>query len=274
MKKIFRSVFLVFLTLVFIMETQAFAREVMPLDEAVQQNKVNVEITGLGGSTGDTIKLNVRRNVPESLHLTLTPGTVFKSQSGGVQDMAGARIKGESTGPLTYIPRSDIFLSNNSMRSYIVEAYCLNFDKDNPGEQDTFGVAAPDDRTALIIKKGQEKGYMIQVIQSAIWMDRDKVSPSRLKSRFPVGDKEIGQATSLLAYVEQSIDGKLFVEATPDNATIKILNIRPKFKQGIMLEPGRYHVEVSANGYEKHSEWIELSPGEEKRMEIVLTAAP
>ena len=63
---------------------------------------------------------------------------------------------------------------------------------------------------------------------------------------------------------------KLFVEIEPKNATIRILNIGPRFRQGMALEPGRYHVEVSHHGYETKKTWIELEAGEDKKIEIGL----
>jgi formylglycine-generating enzyme required for sulfatase activity len=54
---------------------------------------------------------------------------------------------------------------------------------------------------------------------------------------------------------------RLFVETVPEGATVRILNIKPKFVQGMELEPGRYHVEVAAEEYETERRWIELTPG-------------
>lgn len=51
----------------------------------------------------------------------------------------------------------------------------------------------------------------------------------------------------------------LSVNAEPRNSTIKIKNIGPKFKQGIQLKEGSYHIEVSYKGYKTHTQWIKLS---------------
>ena len=40
------------------------------------------------------------------------------------------------------------------------------------------------------------------------------------------------------------------------NATIKVLNIKPKYHDGIWLKTGKYHIEVSKNGYKTHRQWI------------------
>lgn len=63
---------------------------------------------------------------------------------------------------------------------------------------------------------------------------------------------------------------QLFVHAEPETARIRILNIKPKFYQGIILKPGRYHVEVSADGYEMEKVWIKVEPGKDKKLQISL----
>ena len=57
---------------------------------------------------------------------------------------------------------------------------------------------------------------------------------------------------------------KIFVESVPEHSMVRILNIDQGFRQGMELEPGKYHVEVSSEGYEPKDKWIEVGPGEEK----------
>ncbi|EFK11053.1 conserved hypothetical protein [delta proteobacterium NaphS2] len=67
---------------------------------------------------------------------------------------------------------------------------------------------------------------------------------------------------------------RLFVVTTPGDARVRILNIRPPFSQGMALAPGRYHVEVSAQGFKTETRWVTLSAGEEGKMTFHLTAVP
>jgi formylglycine-generating enzyme required for sulfatase activity len=64
---------------------------------------------------------------------------------------------------------------------------------------------------------------------------------------------------------------RLHVEAIPENAQVRILNIKPKFSPGMELEAGSYQLEVSAEGYETQIRWIELKPGHEKPFKFELT---
>jgi hypothetical protein len=66
------------------------------------------------------------------------------------------------------------------------------------------------------------------------------------------------------------LKSKLFVEVEPRDAKVRILNIRPKFHQGIALDPGSYRLNVSAPGYMTQDQWIKLSTGEERHVNIRL----
>jgi formylglycine-generating enzyme required for sulfatase activity len=85
-------------------------------------------------------------------------------------------------------------------------------------------------------------------------------------------------ARSMSLYVNLSEErpptGRLFVETEPEDAKVRLLNIKQRFHQGVELEPGRYHVEVSRSGYETKKQWIELTPGDEKIIHVQLEREP
>ena len=66
-----------------------------------------------------------------------------------------------------------------------------------------------------------------------------------------------------------NIAAHLTIKASPGDAQIRILNIAPKYQDYIDLKPGRYHIEVSKSGYQRHTEWLELS-AEDKVHSVVL----
>ena len=67
---------------------------------------------------------------------------------------------------------------------------------------------------------------------------------------------------------------RLFVQTEPEGARVRILNIKPKFNQGIILKPGRYLVEVSADGYETERVWIKVEQGDDKTLRLSLKKLP
>ena len=64
--------------------------------------------------------------------------------------------------------------------------------------------------------------------------------------------------------------GKVFVDTAPTGARVRILNIKPKFYQGMELKPGRYHVEASKKGFETKKLWIRLDAAEDKKVSVNL----
>ncbi len=66
---------------------------------------------------------------------------------------------------------------------------------------------------------------------------------------------------------------KLYVQTTPAEARIRVLNIRPRFSQGMELDAGRYHIEVSAKGFQTDKQWIDVKPGEDAILTVRLKPA-
>jgi hypothetical protein len=64
---------------------------------------------------------------------------------------------------------------------------------------------------------------------------------------------------------------RLYVDTDPEDALVKIMNIRPKYHSGMSLAPGNYHLNVSAPGFVENDQWITLSKGEERHINIELT---
>ncbi len=87
---------------------------------------------------------------------------------------------------------------------------------------------------------------------------------------------EAGRTASLMAYLtaEKPKMARLFVNPTPSDATIRILNIGPVYERGMELDPGSYHVEVSKDGYETDKRWVELAAGEDKYESFRLEKSP
>ena len=63
----------------------------------------------------------------------------------------------------------------------------------------------------------------------------------------------------------------LYVNATPDDATIRVLNIKPAYARGMELYPGKYHIEISHKGYETIKKWVTVKSGNDLEVDINLT---
>lgn len=75
---------------------------------------------------------------------------------------------------------------------------------------------------------------------------------------------------SCLSAAEEEKRARLYIDAEPKASRIRVLNIKPKFYQGMRLRKGKYLIEVSAEGYKAEKTWIRLEEGEEKRIAVSL----
>jgi TolB-like protein len=98
----------------------------------------------------------------------------------------------------------------------------------------------------------------------------DAISVGVLLSEKSKGAVAYGQPVYSLLEPLRPETARLFVSVEPGNARIRILNIEPPFEQGIRLDPGRYQLEVSADGYRKETQWITLEAGSDKNLAVQL----
>ena len=150
------------------------------------------------GASGNTIRVEVQRKVPETLYLEIAPGTVFLSHSGKVQNMTGGKVKGELSGSSSrYRPTEMMVLVDSRKRSYMVESFCLDYHKPAPKRGDGFRLALRDQRAMRILQPPEGLSVSVWAYQSALWMDRAGVSAEELQRRFRVPDVDIQVAVKL-----------------------------------------------------------------------------
>lgn len=63
---------------------------------------------------------------------------------------------------------------------------------------------------------------------------------------------------------------RLTVNAAPADSRIRIMNIVPKYRPGIALEPGQYDIYITRPGYLSYRRWIEVNDAD-LSIDIVLT---
>lgn len=62
----------------------------------------------------------------------------------------------------------------------------------------------------------------------------------------------------------------LTIQTKPSSAVIKLLNTKPAYTPGMKLKPGRYEIEVSADGYELKKQWVAIPASENVEVSITL----
>ncbi|AGW14865.1 PEGA domain-containing protein [Megalodesulfovibrio gigas] len=67
--------------------------------------------------------------------------------------------------------------------------------------------------------------------------------------------------------------GQLFVNVSPANATVRVVNIKPVFSQGMLLEPGTYQLDAFQDGYRTAALNVTIAAGERKTIAMNLEPA-
>ncbi|QDV67923.1 hypothetical protein Poly24_16290 [Rosistilla carotiformis] len=168
----------------------------LELHAAIESGAVSVRIDFLGGAMGDRMKLYLRKQAAGDLQLTVTPGTLFLPQGGDVQRLAAVGLKGKLTAQGTYRRTASIELNDASEHGFLVQVVCIDYHKNSPPAGQSFVIAAVDPRCQRILSLRGD--LSIWAYQSAIWIDRAGVSPSKLQATFQVPSTDLQAAADLL----------------------------------------------------------------------------
>ncbi|MGK0500608.1 MAG: serine/threonine-protein kinase PpkA [Oceanicoccus sp.] len=82
------------------------------------------------------------------------------------------------------------------------------------------------------------------------------VELSPIASSSDIESAEIVEASISSADIKRY---ELRINSQPADARISILNIKPRFRQGISLEPGDYRIKVAAEDYFSHTFWLRIN---------------
>ena len=171
-----------------IAQTQDFAA-------AVSAGKVSVTFRGTGGSSGDSIEATVvtTSKTNGDLLLTIAPGTRLQSGNSSAQIMVIAGVRGLVVDANQFEARSQISVSATP-RTYVFDAYCTDFEKDNPSTGTQFRLGQIDPVLACILAQSNS----MPVKQAAVWIYTDKASFSHVNQKFDVTQSEWDAAAALV----------------------------------------------------------------------------
>lgn len=179
------------------------------IQQAAAEGKVEVKVSSLGGATGKTVRVDVRRKTPKTVHVEINPGSVFVSKSGTVQNMAGGTVKGEFIGPNTYRPAETnaIVLADDAWHGYLVESFCMDFHKGPPQRGEGFNLVIQDQRAARIMQQAAKNpSASLWALQFALWMDREGISEKDLLGQYGnvATQVDVQVARNLIQQAEQA----------------------------------------------------------------------
>jgi HEAT repeat protein len=178
------------------------------LKNAIIEELVDATFEGTGTTSGPSIVAKIRNKTDRDLSIA-TSGTVLKSKDPLVQDMIVKRAQERVQGIWDWIEPLEtglvdcITLSPGEVATYILDAYCLNFNRATPHESDRFSVEGepPAELKQLFSILGQvpAKQASEEAVQVAIWVITDNITLNELNARFPTaGPNDVENARALL----------------------------------------------------------------------------
>ena len=173
------------------------------LATAVAAGKVTVRFLGTGGSSGDAIEMVVSKTAkadPGPLTLTVARGTRLESRNASAQNMVVAGVRGRTVGGDSYEPTSEIIVSEKGSTTYVLEGYCMNFEKDNPSPRTTFSITPPDPVLAAILNEADNLSTTAK--QAAVWIHTDHASYAHVNAKFSVTKADWAAAQAVVKKCE------------------------------------------------------------------------
>jgi len=169
------------------------------LQSGVSRGLVEYEAYGTGASSGDSVKLRVKKTAKAKgpLDVSVPEGSVLRSSSGAAQSMVVASVRGVDMGGGMISPTSRIHLSGSNPVTVILSAFCAEFEKDNPSPSTAFSLESPDPMLACITKRS--RNLSIPARQAAVWIQTDGVSFEHVNEKFSVSPGDWAAAQQVVA---------------------------------------------------------------------------
>jgi hypothetical protein len=153
------------------------------LPDAINQGLVRAEFLGEGGASGAVIRLRVTRAVAEDLAITVPRGLLLRNRNPEEQDMTVRGLLAERTNDRA-VPAEMVELRDDDPHTYVLEAYCLEAELENPSVDAVFvpeGFVEPDLVAVLdAVDQVPDAEDEIDVIQAAVWVLTDDITREKL----------------------------------------------------------------------------------------------
>ena len=131
------------------------------LVELLEQGRIELSPRGLGGHSGECLKVDVKNRSASPIRTSIPAGWVFVSEEQGVQDLIVVREEA-------------IALVPNGRTTVTCRAYCCEASNSGPDQDEVYrkGHPAPE-KLATLARFVDSLGYDDGIVQSAIWVLSD-----------------------------------------------------------------------------------------------------
>jgi len=197
------------------------------LDDALKHALAEIVVCGVGASSGAALIMGIRSLTQGRLQINVRSGTVLRSNDTEAQSMIIHRVEGEYDELVHDLQEkceeaarreaeranrgeglSDHWLETKTVdiepyqsRLYLLSAYCLEFEKDNPSPNTNFTVIGqPNYETARVFDHLQRNpsSYSVAAIQLAIWATNGNHSDAEIGEKFSFDSDDRTSACRLL----------------------------------------------------------------------------
>jgi hypothetical protein len=162
-----------------------------------------LSIAGTGGSSGTVVTARLLNVTASEIRLeTYLSRPVLFSNSGSSQDMIAGQVYLDGGKYLSDGRRSFIVLPPKVSSKVVFVAYCIDFEKDNPTDADTFSIGIPPPQLAAVLDsarahlRANPNANIVVATQAAIWL-KQGVSLNEIRKKFGVSADEAQLAQQL-----------------------------------------------------------------------------
>lgn len=156
------------------------------LSNAVAHDVVDAEFASLGGGSGDTVSVAVKRTAKAGrgpIVLSVRPGLRLSNSNATEQNMVVARVRGRIQDDAMLIPASTVRVPPSGSATYLLEAYCTEFRKANPDRERRLYLSKPEAVLACILDDAHRHNLSVIATQAAVWIYTDHISFQEAKQK-------------------------------------------------------------------------------------------
>ena len=160
----------------------------LTLDTASARGLIEYSFSGTGASSGDSIRLTVNKTAKaagRTLSIDLPTGSILRSADPTSQNMVVSALRGVDMGGGRIRPVSAIYLRDNDPVTFILSAFCAEFEKANPPPGVAFTLQPLNPALACILN--QARDLSMQARQAAVWIQTDSISYEHMRQKFQIG---------------------------------------------------------------------------------------
>lgn len=153
--------------------------------------------------------------------------------------------------------------ANSELKSVKEEIEKLTtYIKEKRSQADNLSNKQIEDVNIIITKQKQDIGhYNNKVDFSEVTFNKYQINKKSFSSNCADKSYNANDMQTVIAELKKKSKHNkysLMINVTPANCKIRIMNISPKFKNGILLKPNKYDIYITHSGYHEYRKWVEI----------------